>query len=253
MKAVQSIRMAMVMVGVAALLASGCSPTTTRYRSSLVEFLYPDRQSVAEQPSAPALTLPLKAGIAFVPDAQLIANSNAMVSEAERTRLLQKIAEAFRQSAFVSSIEIIPSAYLSPEGSFTNLDQIAAMYGIDAVALLSYDQVQHTDEGMLTLTYWTVVGAYTIQGEKNSTNTMLDAAVFHIKSRTMLFRAPGISFVKGSATPVNLSASLREDSLRGYELAAEDLVANLTTQIGLFSQAPGQDAPEGGITEPSPR
>ena len=43
------------------------------------------------------------------------------------------------------------------------------MFGIDVIVLLSYDQVQFRDEGLLSLTYWTVVGAYTIPGEKNDT------------------------------------------------------------------------------------
>ncbi len=46
-----------------------------------------------------------------------------------------------------------------------------------------YDQVQFTGEGLLSLTYWTIVGAYLVPGEKNETKTMLDAAVFYIASR----------------------------------------------------------------------
>ena len=65
---------------------------------------------------------------------------------------------------------------------------------------------------------------------------MVDAAVYDIKSRKMLFRAPGISHVKGKATPVNLSEELREDSLEGFKVASEGLVKNLAEQLELFRE-----------------
>lgn len=54
-------------------------------------------------------------------------------------------------------------------------------------------------------------------GEKNTTQTTLDAVVHDIKSRTMLFRAPGVSQVKGSAAAASLTGELRRDSEQGPE------------------------------------
>lgn len=34
------------------------------------------------------------------------------------------------------------------------------MTGADIIALISYDQVQFTDEGLASLSYWTVLGYY---------------------------------------------------------------------------------------------
>jgi rhombotail lipoprotein len=133
------------------------------------------------------------------------------LTEAEKTNLLDKVADNFRKYDFVSEIEVIPSAYLTEGGSFQNLDQIKTMYGTDVIALVSYDQVQFTDEGLLSLTYWTLLAAYVISGEKNDTSTMLDTAVYDIESRKMLFRAPGTSSIKGRSTPINLSEELRAD------------------------------------------
>jgi len=104
------------------------------------------------------------------------------------------------------------------------------------MALISYDQVQYTDEGLVSLTYWTIVGAYIFKGEKNDTSTMIDAAVYDIASRKMLFRAPGVSQVKGSATFVNQSEQLREDSRKGFELAADTLVVNLQSELERFKE-----------------
>jgi len=208
---------------------------TKRHSSSVLKFLYPNSTEHIEQPSIPLLELPLKVGVAFVPDGT--GNySVGRLSEAEKMELMKKISQEFRQYDFVKSIELIPSDYLTYQGSFTNLDQIRTMYGIDVIALISYDQVQHTDQGLLSLTYWTLVGAYVFKGEKNDTSTMMDTAVYDIVSRKMLFRAPGTSTVKGKATPVNLSEQLREDSLKGFNFAVEKMVANLQLQLKLFKE-----------------
>ena len=204
------------------------SDSTKRHSTSVLNFLYPNNTEHIEQPSIPRLELPLKVGVAFVPGGDL--------SAAEKMDLMKKISEEFRQYNFVKSIELIPSDYLVYQGSFTNLDQIRTMYGIDVVALISYDQVQHTDQGLLSVTYWTLVGAYVFKGEKNDTSTMMDTAVYDIASRKMLFRAPGTSSVKRKATPVNLSEQLREDSLNGFNLAVEKMVANLQLQLELFKE-----------------
>lgn len=203
----------------------------TRYRSSVVEYLYP-KKDVQEVPSIPRLSLPLRVGVAFVPESGGVSNSR--LSEKEKMDLMDRITTEFRKLPFIKDIEIIPSAYLVTGGGFNNLDQIKTMYGVDVVALLSYDQVQHTDEGLLSLAYWTIVGAYIIQGEKNDTSTMMDAAVYDIAGRKMLFRAPGMSHVKGSATLVNLPEQLRADSSTGFRLASDDLVVNLQTQLDRF-------------------
>lgn len=204
----------------------------SRYTSSVVDYLYPKKE-IVEVPAIPRLSLPLRVGIAFVPESAG-GPGVSRLSEKEKIDLMDRISSEFRKLSFVKDIEIIPSAYLSRGGGFTNLDQIRTMYGVDVIALLSYDQVQHTDEGLMSLTYWTIVGAYIIKGEKNDTSTMVDAAVYDIPSRKMLFRAPGLSHIKGTATLVNLSEQLRSDSLQGFRMASDDLVKNLQDQLDRF-------------------
>ena len=70
------------------------------------------------------------------------------------------IAAGFRQHDFIGNIETIPTAYLRPGGGFDNLDQIATMYGVDIMVLLSYDQVQYTDEGLGELAAMSGVQAF---------------------------------------------------------------------------------------------
>jgi rhombotail lipoprotein len=219
-------------------LLIGCAeflaPRHKRHASSVVEYLYPKKE-VAEVPSIPHLSLPLSIGISFVPESGRESVSNRL-SGKEKMDLMERISAEFRTRPFIKNIELIPTDYLTQGGGFTNLDQIRTMYGIDVIALISYDQVQHTDEGLLSLSYWTIVGAYMVKGEKNDTSTMLDTVLYDIPSRKMLFRAPGTSHIKGSATLVNLSEQLRTDSLQGFHLAADDLVPHLQAELDRFTQ-----------------
>jgi len=239
-------------------LVAGCA-TQARYYSSAVDYLYPGKTDPVEQPAVPVMEIPMKVGVAFVPDAtghqqrsfwqDLLPGAGhkparLLLTEKQKIDLMQAAVEHFRKYPFIGSIEVIPSAYLTPGGSFANLDQIRTMYGIDAIALLAYDQVQFTDEGAASFLYWTLVGAYLIPGEKNTTQTMMDAVVYDIKSRKMLFRAPGVSQTKGRATPANLSEELRRDSEEGFKVAGEDMIKNLDLQLALFKdkvkQAPAE-------------
>lgn len=200
---------------------------TNRYSSSVVDYLYTDKEQADTQASPPHLSLPLRVGIAFVPNADHL-------GEGEMVELMERISDEFKRHSFIKGVEVIPSAYLSRNGGFANLDQIKTMHGIDVIALLSYDQVQHTDEGMLSFLYWTVVGAYFIKGEKNDTSTLIDAALYDISSRKMLFRVPGASRIKGSATPVNLSEQRRMDSIEGFRTASDSLVLKLRDELERF-------------------
>jgi rhombotail lipoprotein len=226
---------------------SGCATGKTRHATSTVDYLYPNTKDPVVTPGIPVLTLPMRVGIAFVPGGGerdegrgllrgFRKSSSFVLTESKKIELMQEVAKHFKKYPYVKDIEIIPSTYLTPRGSFANLEQIRTMYGVDVVALLSYDQVQFTDEGMLSLTYWTIVGAYVIPGEKNDTHTMLDAVVYDIKSRKMLFRAPGTNHIKGKATLVNLSEKLRANSEEGFNEAAKSMVTNLDQQLALFKE-----------------
>jgi rhombotail lipoprotein len=226
-------------------LGFGCAGQRARYTTSVVEYLYPQTKDPIATPGVPVLALPMRVGIAFVPGGSGGPHGTGMfqgqpagfsLTEKKRTELMQQVAEHFKGRDFIKAIEVIPSAYLSPRGGFDNLDQVRSLYGVESITLLSYDQTQFTDEGLLSLTYWTIVGAYVVPGEKNDTHTMVDAVVVHIPSRKLLFRAPGISHIKGHSTPVNLSEQLRADSDRGFNDAVAQMVKNLDEQLVVFQE-----------------
>lgn len=229
---------------------SGCAGQQSNTKSSVMDYLYPKSNSKHVEPSIPHLNLPLKVGIAFVPDSKSNTTMNnpwagrvsgGSLTASMKSELLDKVADSFRELDYVGSIDVIPSAYLTPGGSFANLEQIKTMYGIDTIALVSYDQVQFTDEGALSLSYWTIVGAYIVTGEKNDTSTLMDTVVYDIASKKLLFRAPGISRVRGTATPVNLSEALREDSNEGFKQATNEMIVNLKDELTRFEETVKKD------------
>ncbi len=237
-------------LGISGLLFSGCltnwSGRRTTQATSVVQFLYPSDFQHADAPGVPVLKLPLCVGVAFVPAAKInnaYASASGNLSEKAKADLLKRVSDEFRALPYVKSIEEIPTAYLRPGGGFENLDQIKLMFGIDVIALVSYDQVQLTHEGLLSLAYWTIVGAYIIPGEKNDTQTLMDTAVYDITSRKLLFRAPGTSQVKANSTAINQSEQRHLDSLRGFDEATRQLVANLQRELDRF-KARVKESPE---------
>ncbi len=219
------------LAAICSVLLAGCVSHNERHTAaSVVDFLYPDVKDPVLTPGIPVLKLPLRVGIAFVPGVSY----GSALTEQKKMDLMKQVANRFKNYPFIKDIELIPTAYLRNKGGFTNLEQIRTMYGVDVVALISYDQVQFTDQGLLSLTYWTIVGAYVVPGEKNDTQTMLDTVVVDISSKKMLFRAPGVDHVKGNSTPVNLSEQLRTDSEASFTKAGTQMIENLDQQLAAF-------------------
>jgi len=243
---------------IAASLLCACGSTSTQRKAGALDYLYP-QGTEAQPPSDVSLELPVRVGIAFAPPPTKEGSwwPGDAFDEAERRSLLERVAAAFRDRPEIASVEAIPTQLIQPGGSFDNLDQIAAMLGIQVVALLSYDQVQFDDPGLASLTYWTIVGAYVIEGNYNDTRTMLDAAVFDIPSRALLFTAAGTSTVEDSATAMDSSRALRDASERGFRKAANDLITDLDRALDAFREQAaagtvrGQGTPAITVTSPS--
>lgn len=223
----------------AALLLSGCASWMGQQKkqqnASVMDYLYPkESQAPAMFPASTVnLNLPLRVGIAFVPGGF---GGDAALPEDERQKLLERVKAAFADQKFISAIELIPTSYLRPRGGFDNLDQAARMFNVDVVALLSYDQMQFNDANRLSLLYWTIIGAYLVNGDQYDTHTMIDASVFDVKSRKLLMRAPGTSQVKGSAAMVNYSEKAREARVAGFDQAINALIPTLRQELERFRE-----------------
>lgn len=213
--------------------ASMFSHPGSRQAGSLVDYLYPDaKEPPALQPTVTQLRPPVRVGIAFVPGS----GAATGLPEAEKTRLLERVRASFSQYNYIGSIEIIPGNYLRPRGGFANLDQVASMFNVEVVALLSYDQVRFNDANSLAVLYWTIAGAYLIKGDRYDVQTLVDAAVFDVASRKLLFRAPGTSQVKGDATLVGFSEKTRMAQAEGYRQAVDQLIPQLHTELASFRE-----------------
>ncbi len=218
------------------LAVTGCSHWSgqrAHRASSVVSFLYPAENQPLVTPSTPELALPLRVGLAFVPSAERRADGfTAMQKQA----LLQNVAAEFRALPFVQSIEVVPESYLRPAGGFANLDQLRGLLGIDVVVLVGYDQAQFTEDNGFAFAYWTIVGAYFVRGNRNDTHTLMEASVYDIRSRALLFRAPGSNQTKAAVELINVDRKLRDDSGRSFTAATADLTANLRTELEAFKQ-----------------
>lgn len=215
---------------------------SVRYTGSLYSYLNTNVTALADSSAIPQMSLPLKVGVAFVPagpspeDAGKNSLPGEQFSADDKMNLTRQVGGQLKQYPFVKSVEIVPTTYLGTNGGFENLDHIRSTLDVDAMLLLAYDQAQFSDQGAMALSYWTIVGAYFVKGERNETKTVLEAAFFDIESRRLLLRATGTSAIKGSATPVNLSEQLRNDSRRGLLEAMTNLSSGLKIQLEQFDK-----------------
>ena len=216
---------------------SGCSHYTTQRTSNILTYLYPGEAQPAEisNTAPPNIPLPMKLGIAFVPESRTITgggnNKIEPLTEKHKMEMMDELSAMLRQYPYIAGVEEIPSTYLKVGGSFANLDQIRTMTGVDVIGLVSYDQIQFTDRGLVSLLYWTGIGWYFVPGEKNNTNTMMDAALYHVSTRKPLLRATGQGGVYRYSTLMNQSQNLREDSENGFKEALHKLAENFKEQL----------------------
>ena len=231
---------------------SGCGHYTTQRTSNVLAYLHPGETQSAEvskdisKISLPNIPIPITLGIAFVPESRTITSGGDTkiepLTEKFKMEMMRELTAQLRQYSIFAGIEEIPSTYLKVGGSFANIDQIRAMTGVDVIGLVSYDQVQFTDRGLVSLLYWTGIGWYFVPGEKNDTNTMIDAALYHIPTRKPLLRATAQSGVYHYSTPMNQSQNLRDDSENGFKEALHMLAADFKKQLDLLKSTLGKGA-----------
>ncbi|WP_372738666.1 rhombotarget lipoprotein [Neptunomonas sp.] len=207
--------------------------------SSLVDYLYPDGQVPPKHDeTTPHLRLPLTVGLAFVPSEK---GTSFSLPESKKTQLLEVVKQKFVGLDYVKEITIVPETYMRSSKGFEGVGQIARLYGLDIVALVSYDQVAVTSETKSSVLYWTIVGAYFIKGNQNQATTFVDTAVFDVNSRKMLFRAPGVSDVQQSSSLVEVDQVNRGVREKGFELAVADMTNNLAVELDRFKEKIKED------------
>lgn len=200
--------------------------------SSLVEFLYPGGETPPPvDATVPTLKLPLRAGIAFVPSTS---GYGDVLDETLKAELLERVRRAFVSEPFIADIQVIPDAYLRGGKGFATLEQVGRLYNLDVMALVSYDQVAVSEDKTSSLLYWTIVGAYLVEGTRNEVRTFVDTAVFDLPTRRLLLRAPGSDSLVRTTTLVESPQKLREAQQASYGRAVDAMIGNLRTELTAF-------------------
>ena len=204
----------------AALLVTGCST------------LPPDVQD-----TIPHLELPLRVGIAFVPGRV----GPGTISEATKMRLLENVKANFVDRDYIGHIEVIPDTYLRSSKGVTGMRQVARVYGVDVMALVSYDQVAVSEDNPSGLLYWTIVGSYLIKATSNEVQTFVDTAVFDVDTARLLFRAPGSHTMSDRSTLVESGEVVRRAKDESFAVAMGEMTQNLATELDRFRERVQED------------
>jgi rhombotail lipoprotein len=226
-------------VAVAALALAGCAdiaclPNCTRYShnsSSLVDFLYPDGHVPPATAEQPQLSIPLRVGLAFLPSANAHAPG---LDEAHKEALLERIKQRFASRKFVTEIVIVPDYYLVSQRGFAGLDGIKRLYGLDVVALVSFDQQTHLDQNDWSLAYMTIVGAYVVKGSRHDVATMIDLAVVDPVTRQLVLRAGGTDLRHGNTTLIDADRQTREANISGFSAATDQMIDHFDAALLKF-------------------
>ena len=207
--------------------------------SSLVEYLYPNGETPPEfEQTTPKLNLPLRVGIAFVPS---YADDSIALTATHKSELLNKVKVSFAEKPYIHEIVVIPETYMRNSRGFDSIDQISRLYALDIIALISYDQVVYTDDMRSAILYWTIVGAYFINGSKNDINTFVDVAVFDVNSHKLLLRAPGTDEVFAKSTLINSAEKLRVARQESFANAIDSLTVNFEIELASFKERIKED------------
>jgi rhombotail lipoprotein len=200
--------------------------------SSLVDFLYPSGAKPPAANSIPALKLPVRVGLSFLPSRNGAAADG--LEAVRREALLERIRQRFASRKFVSQIVIVPDYYLSGNRGFDGLRGVQRLYNVDVLALVSYDQVSYRDDNSWSLGYLTIVGAYALKGTRHDVTTLMDLAVVDAASRSILLRAGGTDERHGTTTLVSENRQTRESRTEGFEQATDQLIEHFDTALTQF-------------------
>lgn len=244
----QSGRLLLISAIIITMFLSGCSTLMQQLTdqgmrrgvsSSLVEYLYPRGETPPEfKETRPKLNLPIRVGVTFVPSN---ADNSIALTAVHKSELLKKVKSSFEDKAYINEIVVIPETYMRSSQGFESIDQVARLYALDTIALISYDQVIYTDDMRSSILYWTIVGAFFINGSKNDINTFVDVAIFDIQSHKLLLRAPGVDKVIAKSTLINSAEKLRKARQSSFTNAIDNLSMNLETELISFKERIKQD------------
>lgn len=200
--------------------------------TSLVEFLYPNGAPPPAQDAQPQLHLPLRVGLAFLPSRGPAAVDG--LDAAHQEALLEQIRQRFIARKFIAEIVLIPDYYLQGRRGFEGLEGVQHLYGVDLMALVSYDQVAHEDGNDWSLGYVTIVGAYLLKGTRHDVSTLVDLAVVDPSTHSLVLRAGGFDNRHGNVKLIDEPRRLREAAADGFTAATQQMIDHFDTALTAF-------------------
>jgi rhombotail lipoprotein len=227
--------LAVVALGLSGCADLGCFPrcgTHTHNSSSVVEFLYPNGAAPPQQDAVPQLPIPLRVGLAFLPSSE--SDATGGLDAVHKEELLERIRRRFSTRRFVADSVVIPDYYLAGRRGFEGLAGVQRLYGVDLMALVSYDQVTHEDENNWSLGYLTIVGAYVLKGDRHDVSTLVDLAVVDPVSRSLVLRAGGTDTRHGTTTFIDSQRDTREAATAGYGAATDQMIEHFDAALTKF-------------------
>lgn len=226
----------LLMLSLALLSLTACSilgPQKVRHERStgLVQFLYPDGQ-IPNNAARPILRLPLRVGLAFIPAE---GNSEAVYAQ-HKLELLNRLKYAFEHKDYVQEIVVIPEMYLQNGGGFDHIQQLKSLFNLDALALVSYDQVVNRTENILALSYLTIVGSYIFPGSNYKVSTLIDLAVIDMDKHQILFRAAGTVASQDTIPEAYTQNAYNKQQRSDFSQAMQVLEGNLGVELNAFER-----------------
>ena len=152
----------------------------------LGEFLYPDGQSPPASNTIPELHVPLRVGLAFLPSQS---SSGSVRSMHPRSRCCWSASGSASRHVSLSAKSSSSRTTTWQYPGFCGTGWRARLYNVDVMALVSYDQVMHTDDNKWSLGYLTIVGAYILPGNTQDSATLVDLVVVDPATRSLVLRA----------------------------------------------------------------
>ena len=235
-KVLCAIVLAMSVSGCDLLQRVACEPrchSNTRNSSSVVDFLYSDGSDGDRPPPrniVPELHLPLRVGLAFLPPR----NGRFALDASQQEQLLERIRQHFSDRRFISEIVIIPDYYLANRRGFEGLQGVQRLYGVDLMAIVSYDQAVHEDDNQWSLGYLTIVGAYILKGDRHDIATLVDLAVVDPVSRSLVLRAGGVDVRHGNSTMIDADRATRDAGIQGFSAATAQMIDHFDIALTRF-------------------
>jgi len=237
-------------------LGSACAGPvkTVQKQSTLATYLFGGTAPQGPLQKVP-LKLPARVGVAFVPGDPATQNipdtTKKYVIEAVRSQLA-------KHTKYVAGAQSIPALYLTPKGGVCNLEQVARQFDVDVIVLLGASQFQkHERNSLAAFLDLTVIGAFIIPGNTVDTATVLEAAVYHVPSRALVFRSDGADQKRSRSTRFGANQSAQNDAVSSIEEASKKLVVAIADALVNFEKFDVSTAseikpiPAGGDASPS--